>query len=253
MANDRGHGLSAGRWAAAGIAVAAVVALVAVVWRPTWLGFSHGTQLPDGSAPAHVDVLCDADLALSVSGEVVAATAAGVAVQVTSEAPAGAYLNYAWSGGGGGGGTPNAAQTWMLAAPPGKLRLSCSTLDREGAEVVVDVVDPHEYWSDLTLADLGCPLGGMPSWAVSAGTGETAQEAVDDLISKFEDVGTSPAVTRAEHAEIGYPDAPTQTWILGNAGTTYMTAMVTDTGSGYTADPDALCRPSPWATELSSS
>jgi len=234
---------------AAVAAVAAVAVLAAVVWRPTWLGFSPGAQAADGSAPTRVDVLCGADLALSVSDDVVAATAAGVAVQVTSEAPAGAYLNYGWPGGGGGDGMPEAAQTWTLAAPPGELRLSCSTLDRQGAEVVVDVVDPHGYWSDLTLADLGCPLGGMPSWAVAGGTGATAQEAVDDLIAKFDDAGTSQVLTRAEHAGIGYPDAPTQTWILGNAGTTYMTARVTDTGSGFTADPDALCRPSPWVTE----
>jgi hypothetical protein len=45
---------------------------------------------------------------------------------------------------------PDAAQTWTLAAPPGELRLSCSTLDHQGAEVVVDVVDPHGYWSNLT-------------------------------------------------------------------------------------------------------
>lgn len=196
------------------------------------------------SAPALVEVLCDADLGLSVSSDTVAATSSGVAVRVTSEAPAGAYLNY----GLGGDPMPATPETWMLAAPPGELHLWCSTLDHEGAEVAVTVVDPDHHWSDRTLADFGCPIGGMPGWVVSGGTGATPEEAVTNLIANFTASGVSPSLTRSEHAEIGYPDASSQTWIIGRADTTYMTAVVAQSGSNYTAYPDALCEASHWAT-----
>jgi len=207
---------------------------------------SPGAPPPnDGtSAPALVEVLCDADLSVSVSSDTVAATSSGVALRVTSEAPAGAYLNY----GLGGDPMPATPETWMLAAPPGELHLWCSTLDHEGAEVAVTVVDPDHHWSDRTLADFGCPIGGMPYWVVSAGTGATPEEAVTNLIAKFTASGVSPTLTRSEHAEIGYPDASNQTWIIGTADTTYMTAVVAQSGSNYTANPDALCVASPWTT-----
>lgn len=196
------------------------------------------------SAPALVEVLCGADLGLSLSSDTVAATSSGVAVRVTSEASAGAYLNY----GLGGDPMPATPATWMLAAPPGELHLSCSTLDHQGTEVAVTVVDPDHHWSDRKLADFGCPIGGIPGWVVSGGTGATPEEAVTNLIAKSTAYGVSPTLTRSEHAEIGYPDAPSQTWIIGTTDTTYMTAVVAQSGSNYTADPDALCEASPWAT-----
>jgi len=235
------------------VAVLALLALVALgVWlwsisrsSPAQFVSGEGATPADGkAAPTVVDVLCDANLALRVSSDTVAATASGVAVRVTSEAPAGAYLNY----GLGGDPMPASPETWMLAAPPGELQLSCSTLGHEGAVVTVAVVDPGHFWSDLTLADLGCPIGGMPGWAVSGGTGATPEEAIADLIANFTALGASPTLTRSEHAAIGYPGAANQTWIIGATDTTYMTAVVTGSGTNYSAFPDALCEASPWPT-----
>lgn len=203
---------------------------------------------PDGTtAPTVVDVLCDANFTLRVSSDTVAATTSGVAVRVTSEAPAGAYLNYGF----GGDPLPASPETWVLPAPPGELQLSCSTLDQEGAVANVTVVDPDHVWSVQTLAGLGCPIGGMPSWAVSAGTGATPEDAVAQLIANFTDFGVSPTLTRFEHAQIGYAETSNQTWIVGTADSTHMTAVVTESGAGYSAMPDSLCTASPWTAVAS--
>jgi hypothetical protein len=179
---------------------------------------------------------------LQVSSDTVAATASGVAVRVTSEAPAGAYLNYGF----GGELMPASPETWMLAAPVGEFQMSCSTLEQEGAVVSVGVVDPGHHWSDRTPASLGCPIGGVPSWAVSGGTGATPEDAVAQLIANFTDAGVSPALTRFEHAQSGYPETSNQTWVIGTADATFMTAVVTEVDTGYSAEPDFLCAASPW-------
>jgi len=246
MAVETGRGRVLGRRWATGVVLVAVVAVVMfLVWRPEGLGLSGRPRPADGmAAPTLVEAICDAELGLGVSSDAVAATSSGVAVRVTSEAPAGAYLNYGW----GGDPMPATPETWTLAAPPGPLQLSCSTLDHQGAEVVVTVVDPNGYWSDQTVADFGCTIGAMPGWADPGGAGATPEGAVTDLIANFTAAGASPTLTRSERAETGYPDAQRQTLILGTADTTYMTAVVTPSGSQYAADPDALCQASPWAT-----
>lgn len=37
-------------------------------------------------------------------------------------------------------------------------------------------------------------------------------------------------------------------WIIGTADATYMTAVVTGSGTSYSAFPDLLCEARPWAT-----
>ncbi len=185
-----------------------------------------------------LEASCGADTALTAPATQVAASPVGVAMGVSSTAAAGA--------------TPR-----RQARRPGRSRLrraSCSshvrppTPDRQGAHVAVAVVDPHGYWSDLTLDDLGCALGGTPGWIAGGGTGATPEDAIRDLLSKLGTAGMSPDPARFERAAIGYPDSPHQTWILGTADSTYMTAAVTRSGSTYTADPDLLCEPAQWST-----
>jgi hypothetical protein len=236
------------------VRVVAILAILVLVTLGVWLWSSsrpeasplvsgESSHSPDGTAaPTVVDVLCDANFTLRVSSDTVAATASGVAVRVTSEAPEGAYLNF----GLGGDPMPASPETWMLAAPAGELQLSCSTLEHEGAVVNVIVVDPDHHWSDQTLDGLGCPVRGIPSWVVSGGTGATPEDAVAQLIANFTEHGASPTLTRYEYAQIGYLDTSNQTWIIGTADATHMTAVVTESGAEYQASPEVLCVASPW-------
>jgi len=187
-------------------------------------------------------VHCGSDLVLSVSAEAVAATAEGVPLLVSSDAPAGAYLTYEY----GGDELPATAQTWNLTPPPGEWTLSGMTLELEGPEVAVTVVDPFGFWNDATLEDFGCEIGGMPSWAISGASGATPEEAIEGLMAQFNDGGHEPALTRAVHAEAGYPEAASQEWILGSDDATDVVAVVDESESGYFAWPDAICVSVPW-------
>ena len=197
---------------------------------------------PTFSAVASLDVLCDKDLVLTASSTAVAATPTGVTVRVTSEAPRGAYLNY----GTGGDELPADAATWTLASPPGALTLNCSTLEKEGTPVTVTVTDPNGYWSDATVEDLGCTIGGMPSWAIGGASGSTAEEAVAGLAANFNAQSDNPAMTRWERASVGYVDSPQQSWVLGTADETRMTAIVTGSDGSFESFPEAICDPGPW-------
>jgi len=210
------------------------------------------TPLPEPSPtptptvePVALEVHCDEDLVLTVSSETVTATPTGVPLLVSSDAPAGAYLNHTT----GGDPLPATPTMWMLTAAPGALTLHCSTLEAEGAVVEVTVVDPNGYWSNATLEELGCPMGGIPSWAIEAGEGDTAHEAIEALMANFNEGGRNPEMTRGMHAGLGYPEAADQAWILGNDRTTEIKAVVTKTGSGFTAWPDWMCEPTPWPAE----
>ena len=109
------------------------------------------------------------------------------------------------------------------------------------------VVDPNEYWSPNTTDDYGCPIAAIADWATEPGEGATAEEAVAQLIDHHNAWGDATVMTRSEHAEMGYPDASPQTWIIGTEDTTHMTAWVSDTGSGFLASPEAICAQNPWS------
>ena len=222
--------------------VAAVAALTLVASGCATTSAETGSPVPTFAAAESVEVMCDKDLVLTVSAPAVAATSAGVAVRVTSEAPEGAYLNY----GTGGDAMPSEPATWILASPPGDLTLSCSTLEKEGQPVTVTVTDPHAYWSDATLDELGCPLGGMPSWAMGGASGSTAEEAVAGLAANFNAQADGPAMTRWDRAFIGYADNPHQSWVLGTADETRMTAIVIGSGGSFESFPEAICQANPW-------
>jgi len=53
------------------------------------------------------------------------------------------------------------------------------------------------------------------------------------------------------HASGHEERAALSTAVGGTVDATYMTSVVTESGSGYSADPDALRQPSPWATDSS--
>jgi len=207
---------------------------------PTASGMPGGgvePQVTPPSAPGALEVHCDENFVLTVSAQTVQATAAGVPLRVSSAAPAGTYLHYP----AGGDELPAEPSVWMLEEPPGELALSCSSLDAEGADVVVTVVDPGGHWSDATAEDFGCAVGGMPGWAIEGGTGATPEEAVEELMGQF-----AEPMERAERAWVGYPDAAVQTWILGDERLTKVSAMVYEANGEYQASPDYICVETPW-------
>ena len=198
---------------------------------------------PSYSGPAAIDVRCNEDLSITVSSATVAATSAGVVLNVSSEAPAGAYLNY----GTGGDELPAGPATWTLGNPPGPMTLSCSTLEVEGDPVTVTVADPNGYWSNATTEDLGCVIGGMPGWAIEGGSGSTPDDALAELAANFNATTNGEPLTTWRPASAGYPDATRETWVVGTAEKVKITAIVVQTATGYESYPDALCVEGPWA------
>ena len=201
---------------------------------------------PQPAADAELRVSCT-PAGISVGGASVAAGRAGVRLRVSSTAAKGTYLNFTWTGGGGGGDpAPTSATTWRLEAPPGQLRLSCSTGGRERPERVVTVVDPGGHWRSSTLADLGCKGGAVLDWAAGPSRGKTAEAAVNNLVEQTRKGGgplTTPVtVTRAD---IGYPGPGYETWLVSPAGRPYMSVDVMKDRDkdkdGFTAYANALC------------
>jgi len=234
-----GHRRQRTRTAATFVSVLAVLALVGSV---AFAGRPHPQPNPVVVADSSTLTVACSPTGISVSGDAVAATSAGVVVSLSSTMPKGAYLNFLWSGGGGGDPLPAAPATWTLQVPPGPLTLSC-TLNGDptpNAERAVTVTDPHAFWRATTLTDLGCGMGGMLDWGGTPGSGATPEAAVDDLLPTF-----SPGRTlTASQAAIGYPDAATQTWIASTTdGQPYLAVSVAPHGSAFTAAPDAFCAP----------
>jgi hypothetical protein len=202
---------------------------------------------PSSAAPARLDVSCSTG-ALKVSGRAATATSSGVVLRVSSTAPARTYLNVAWHGGDdGGGGEPIPAEpaVWTVTAPPGELRLSCSTSAKQGSESAVTVSDPRGYWRRTTVEDLGCDPGATPSWAIDPrGRGPSAEAAVKDMVRRMSGAGDlllrSRSVT-VRQAEVGYVQAATATWLVAVSGRPYLTASVTRAGPQFAADPGRPC------------
>ena len=211
----------------------APVALVALRAAPS----------PPPIARAELAVSCTPH-GVSVTGTSVAAGQAGVPLRVSSSAVKGTYLNYTWTGGGGGGNAvPRSATTWTLIAPPGQLRLSCSTAGKDSAERVVTVVDPGHYWRAKTLGDLGCAGSAVLDWAAGPGRGATAEAAVNDQVEQMRKAYSGwlkePATIR--RADFGYSVAGSETWLLLAAGRPHLSVSVTKEKHGFTAYPNALC------------
>ena len=217
------------------LAVLAVAAAIVLPSSPTSIG--RITTLVDPPTAKAVSVTCTGS-GITVTPDHVRTTPSGVVLYVDNRGAAGTYLGLEWSGGGQGDPMTAGTSTRTVPAPPGRLTLMCA--DAPGSSATVDVVDADSYWSSTTLAAAGCPLGSEPSWAVGPGTGPTAQAALDDLEQQLLR-GTQHGPITWEPARIGYRDAPTTTWIASYDGQTRYTAIVTVTGSTWTAEPDIVC------------
>ncbi|MGC4175938.1 hypothetical protein [Demequina sp.] len=217
---------------------------------PTGVPTSPGASLPPADSPSTapsvaaepLEVSCGSDFVLSVSAPTVVASSAGVLLLVSSEAPAGAYLNY----GVGGDELPAEPAQWAIDASPGELVLNCSSSEVEGETVTVQVEDPNGYWSTSTMADAGCEMGAIPGWAIGGASGETAEEAVAALAAVFNETGSDPELTRWARGSMGYPNAAVQNWILGTDAETKIAADVFATEEGFQAQPDYFCVSVPW-------
>ncbi len=183
---------------------------------------------------------------LSVNAAAVSTTAGGVWLRVASTEP-GAWLGLQWAGGGQGDPVPATPTTWTVPIPPGTLQLRCFTSARFWPDRSVTVVDPAGHWRTATLAGLGCPAdGGQPSWAAGAGPGRgpTARAAVADVARHLYRLGEQrlrPELVTVLPVPAGYQADAAQTWIISTGGRPYLTATVTQAGTGYTADPDRYC------------
>ena len=181
---------------------------------------------------------------ISVAGTSVTAGPAGVRLRVSSTAAKGTYVNFAWTGDGGGGDiAPKSATTWTMPAPPGPLRLSCSTGVTESPKTVVTVVDPGGFWRATTLADLGCTGGPVLDWAAGPGRGKTAEAAVKDLVDQMRKSSGGPLATSVtvKRAEVGYPDPASGTWLVSRSGRPHLSVHVTKDKDSFAAYANATC------------
>lgn len=197
-----------------------------------------------GPTPDELRVTCT-DSGPQVETTAVTATPAGVLVVVDSTmAKGGSYLTYTSDGPSGGDVIEQIADPATYTFPPGEVTFGCASppgMD-ETTTVTVEVVDPHGYWRTSTLADFGCAPGAQPSWAVGNGTGPTAQDAVDDLLTMFAGrVDRDPGDYTAEPAPTGYSGSDTQTWVASRQGMPNLSIRVTASGTSFTANPDVLC------------
>lgn len=90
------------------------------------------------------------------------------------------------------------------------------------------------------MSDLGCPPGVTPGWAIPGpGVGATPEDAVKDLLASM----TGPDWSRATaaRAQVGYPQAPVQTWIVSLSGRPEISVTVTAAGASFEALPDTCC------------
>jgi hypothetical protein len=204
--------------------------------RPT------ATSTTPAAEPAAVETLKVAcsPTGLSLSAPAVAATTGGVKISVSSTASADTYANFTWEGGGEGNAAPHNATVWTLPAPPGRLRISCSSPTKEWPEQDVRVIDRQGHWRHTTMSDLGCPPGRIPAWDFpSPGRGVTARAAVDKLLASMTWADWSQAT--ATPAPVGYPKAPVQTWIVSLSNRPEISLKVTDAGTMFKAYPDTVC------------
>lgn len=212
---------------------------------PTALMTPGASRTPDPdttTAAASATVTCRNGELVVPPGPIVA-TSAGVGLVVQNDgAPAGTYLNYRWSGGlGGGDELPTTPADWWLPVPPGTFEVSCSSdLGRtEWGRATLTVTDPDGWWRAGTPQSLGCP-GSAYLDVPAPPLGDhwvTARQAVQAWFTVLHRPGT----LTAEPAPIGYPDAPSQTWLVSEDGKPYVAMTVTDPGGGFVASADLLC------------
>ncbi len=177
---------------------------------------------------------------LTLSSQIVSASAAGLRISVSSTGPAGTYMNLSWDGGGEGNLAPRTPTVWTLPAPPGFVQITCSTPIHEWPAQTVTVTDPQHQWSQTTMSDLACPPGISPGWTTTeSGHGATAEDAVRDMLRIMKRTDWSHATQT--RAPVGYPESPVQTWIVAVSDRPELSATVTKAGASFEASPGTIC------------
>lgn len=202
----------------------------------------------DAEAGEPVTVRCTPG-GIEVSARQVAVTPEGATFTVSSSMPKGAYLNFAGNGYGGGDPLPTGPSRVTRPIPPGALTLSCTLNgDPEPAAIAtIELVDPNGYWRGTDGLDCNGP-GGVYDWkGTFSGEAPTEEAAVQEVVQAFADFNADKGVGRLEatRVEIGYIEAPAQTWMIFEDGEPYLTVLTTPTSTGYRALPDSPC--SAWA------
>ena len=106
-------------------------------------------------------------------------------------------------------------------------------------DLSLTVTDPDGWWRAGTPQSLGCP-GSAYLDVPAPPLGDhwvTARQAVQAWFTVLHRPGT----LTADPAPIGYPDAPSQTWLVSEDGKPYVAMTVTDPGGGFVASADLLC------------
>jgi len=225
-----------------------VAGLVLAVSVLPLAGCSSGNETRPNSSPETTPspeilrVTC-VGKSLRIATDSVAATAAGVTLRVKNRGPAGTYLNYSSLGVSGGDPAPRKATLWTLSFPPGQLVLSCSDHGLRGKSVRVEVEDPGHHWRTTSLRDLDCPGVAQPMWRFPTAKGPTPPAAAGALARGFDRIGQGrPGPLTPHVAAVGYPDDPSQTWLLSDSRGPYASARVVHAdGQGFLAAADRLC------------
>ncbi|MDP2774416.1 MAG: hypothetical protein Q8O61_12760, partial [Nocardioides sp.] len=238
--------VTAGAGLAAALVVGSGVAVLALPddTRTAPPATPQATEPP--GLPDQVEAVCTPE-GMTLSASTVAARASGVALVVSSTMAPGTYLSYSSDGGGSFGGgdrLPAEPATWTLPLAPGTITLACDPpgVADPDEELTLTVTDPEGYWRGESLGQAGCENGNsMISWVAGlAGSGRTPDEAVADTLDGFRAPNQMFDYT-ARPAGTGYVDAATQTWVMLRNNKPYATILVTATGDGFEAMPDALC------------
>lgn len=197
-----------------------------------------------GPVPDELRVTCTDDGPRTQTNTVTAAPGGVTLVVDSTMSQPGSYLTYTSVGLTGGDNLDQITNPATYTFPPGKVTLGCAsppTMDETGT-VTIDVVDPYGYWRPSTLGDFGCPPGAQPAWKAAPGTGSTAREAVDDLLTRFADAADRDVREyTAEAAPTGYSGSDTQTWVGARNGAPSFSIRVTRSAASFTAHPDILC------------
>lgn len=206
-----------------------------------------GPKQPSG-LPDAARVTCSTS-GIHLDATEIQARPAGVLLVVSSTLPKGSYLTYSSTGGGDSGGEPlpEETQNRHLSLGPGTVTLGCDPVGQmgHGPRAQLRVTDPSGYWrTDQELRRAGCDYGnGIAEWiSTYSKTGSTAKEAAEAVAAEFarSSQGRGSSFT-AQPATVGYVQAPTQTWLIKRDGRSYVTVLVHQRMTNYSALPDARC------------
>jgi hypothetical protein len=145
------------------------------------------------SVPATVQVTCTPGTGVEVSSNTVTTSTDGVHLTVVNRSGHDdADVAYAFGEQLVGGERATDHQPWVLPAPPGELRLSCSPspFDTGDRPATVKVVDPDNNWTQLeTSAGAGCTQDGA-YYPLPPSVGDSEHAALDAMVVESFPAGT---------------------------------------------------------------